>query len=71
MEDETDAHLKATVADNTKHTVILMDSDSIGTSAFAQAVPLRRIHTIITDANLSEEYRAAFEHRGIQLIAVE
>ncbi|MEA4938379.1 MAG: DeoR/GlpR family DNA-binding transcription regulator [Christensenella sp.] len=71
VEDETDAHLKATVADNTKHTVILMDSDSIGTSAFAQAVPLRRIHTIITDANLSEEYRAAFEHRGIQLIAVE
>ena len=71
VEDETDAHLKATVADNSKHTVILIDSDSIGTSAFAQAVPLRRIHTIITDASVSDEYRTAFEHRGIQVIAAE
>ncbi len=70
VDDETDAHLKATVSDNTKHTVIMINHDRIGKSAFAQAVPLRRIQTIITENSLSKEHKNAFEHRGIRLVSV-
>ncbi len=68
VDDETDAHLKATAADCAKQNIVMLNSTNIGESSFAQAIPLRKINYLVTDSNISDESRTAFEHRGVQVI---
>jgi DeoR/GlpR family transcriptional regulator of sugar metabolism len=70
VEDETDAHLKATAVECAKRNIVVAGSTNLGESAFAQAVPLRKISQIVTDSSISEEHLKAFEQRGIQVTLV-
>lgn len=71
VEDETDAHLKATAVESSKKNIVVMSSANIGNTAFAQAVPLRRIQKVITDQGIAGEDYSALEQRGIQVIVAE
>lgn len=71
VEDETDAHLKATAVESSKKSIVVMNSGNIGNIAFAQAVPLRRIQKVVTDQGINSEDFHALEQRGIQVIIAE
>lgn len=67
VEDETDAHLKATAIDCAASNIILINGQDLGRTAFAQAVAWRRIQSIITDENADPAMLDAIEKRGVDV----
>ena len=68
VEDETDAHLKATAIDCSRRTAVMIKSDNIGEAAFAQVAGLRKIDYVVTDRGISSDDRASIEQRGPQVV---
>lgn len=71
VRDETSAHLKATAIDCAKRSIVMIRSDDIDDSAFAQVATLRKINHIVTDRGLSDDVKGALEQRGPQVILAD
>lgn len=71
VKNETSAHLKATALDCAKRNIVMIKSDDIDDSAFAQVTALRKINHIVTDRGLSDDVKGALEQRGPQVILAD
>ncbi len=65
VEEETDAHIKSTVVECADSNIVLISSENIGKTAFAQAIPWRKMQLVITDENASPEALGSIEKRGV------
>ncbi len=64
------AHVKQAMIRAARRVILLADSSKWRRVAFVKVAPLSAIHTIVTDSDLPEDARAAFEHMGVELIVV-
>lgn len=62
------AQVKQAMIRAARQVILLADSSKWGQIAFAKVAPLRAIHTMVTDSNLTQEARIAIERMGIELI---
>ena len=64
------AQTKRVLIRSARQVILLADASKWGRVGFAKVAPLSAIHTIVTDASLPPEGRAAIERLGIQLLLV-
>lgn len=61
------AQVKRAMIRSARQTILLSDSSKWGKTGFIKVVPITAIHTILTDAGLSDEPCKAIERAGIHL----
>ena len=64
------AHVKQAMIRAARRVILLADSSKWRRAAFAKVAPLSAIHTVVTDSDLPDEARAAFEDVGVEVIVV-
>ncbi len=64
------AHVKQAMIRAARRVILLVDSSKWRRVAFVKVAPLSAIHTVVTDSDLPDDARAAFEHMGVELIVV-
>lgn len=68
---EAEASLNHKMVQRAKKVVVLADSSKFGRISLHQIVELDRVHTVVTDAGISSEYREGLQRLGIELIIAE
>ncbi len=68
---EDESHLIATMMSRAKEVVLVAHSEKFGINSFSVTCPLEDIDIIVSDTNLSEEYRRGIEELGIRLVLSE
>jgi DeoR family transcriptional regulator of aga operon len=68
---EPEARLNHMMVERAKKVIVLSDSSKFGSVSLHRIVHLDRVHTLITDAGISTEYREGLQRLGIELIIVE
>lgn len=68
---EAEASLNHKMVERAKKVIVLTDASKFGRVSLHRIVQLDRVHTVITDASISPEYRDGLERRGIELIIAE
>ncbi len=68
---EAEARLNHMMVERAKKVIVLSDSSKFGRVSLHRIVQLERVHTLITDAGISNEYRDGLQRLGIELIIVE
>ncbi|MGF7140185.1 DeoR/GlpR family DNA-binding transcription regulator [Roseimarinus sediminis] len=63
-----EAHLSRIAIHNSKEVILLADSSKFGNNAVLSIAPLRAIHTIITDENISAEHQGLFRKEKIKTL---
>jgi len=64
------AHVKQAMIRAARRVILLADSSKWRRAAFVKVAPLSAIHTVVTDSDLPDDARAAFEHVGVEVIVV-
>ncbi|MHA3775455.1 DeoR/GlpR family DNA-binding transcription regulator [Verrucomicrobiota bacterium sgz303538] len=62
------AQVKRAMIRAARQVILLTDSSKWGKAGFIKVAPLRSVHTLITDNDLSEEARSAVERAGVELV---
>ncbi len=60
-----DAEVKRHMIRNAQRCILLTDSRKFGQKTFASVAPLSAVNDIVTDSDLSDDYREALEKEGI------
>nr|WP_307147136.1 DeoR family transcriptional regulator [Duganella sp. Root198D2] len=68
---EAEANLNHKMVERAKKVIVLTDASKFGRVSLHRIVQLDRVHTVITDASISTEYREGLEKRGIEVIIAE
>lgn len=68
---EAEASLNHKMVERAKKVVVLTDSSKFGRVSLHRIVLLDRVHTVITDAGISQEYRDGLQKLGIELLIAE
>lgn len=68
---EAEARLNQMMVERAKKVIVLCDSSKFGRVSLHRIMPLERVHTLITDTGISDEYRDGLLRMGIELITVE
>jgi len=63
-----EAHLNRAMIECSKQVVVVTDSSKFGRRSFAHIAPLSKIDIVITDSNISDEYKDLLESKGIEVI---
>ena len=59
------------MVERAKKVIVLTDASKFGRVSLHRIVQLDRVHTVVTDASISAEYRDGLEKRGIEVIVAE
>jgi DeoR family transcriptional regulator of aga operon len=65
-----EAQLNRVMIEVSRETIVVVDSSKFGRRSLSLIVPLDRIHTVITDSGVSEEYRNVLAEKHIDTIVV-
>jgi DeoR family transcriptional regulator, aga operon transcriptional repressor len=65
-----EAQLNRVMIEVSRETVVVVDSSKFGRRSLSLIAPLDRIHSIITDSGISEEYRDLLAEKRIKAIVV-
>jgi DeoR family transcriptional regulator of aga operon len=68
---EGEASLNHKMAERAKKIVVLTDASKFGRVSLHRIVQLDRVHTVITDASISTEYREGLQRLGIELLIAD
>jgi len=68
---EAEASLNHKMVERAKKIIVLTDASKFGRVSLHRIVQLERVHTIITDASISPEYREGIQKLGIELLIAE
>jgi DeoR family transcriptional regulator of aga operon len=68
---EAEASLNRKMVERAKQIIVLTDASKFGRVSLHRIVQLERIHTVITDAGISPEYREGLRKLGIELLIAE
>lgn len=71
VHDEGEASINSLMAKRATRAVVVTDSSKIGRKAFATMGGIQLFGTLITDAGITDEQRAAFTELGIDVIIAE
>ena len=63
-----DIYVKRAMIKAASHVYLLADSTKIGRTSFSSLGGVELVHTLITDEGISDEDRADFEARGIDVV---
>jgi DeoR family transcriptional regulator, aga operon transcriptional repressor len=63
-----EAHLNARMIRSVQKTVVLADSSKFGRKGFGKICEIEEVDIIVTDAGISEIYKAKLEERGIEVL---
>ncbi len=69
--DEAEASLNARMVDRAKKVIVLSDSSKFGRVSLHRIANLDRVHCIVTDDGISDEYREGIQSLGIELILAD
>lgn len=69
--DEAEASLNHKMVERARKIIVLADSSKFGRVSLHRIDSLDRVHTIITDAGIGDEYRDGIRQLGIELIIAE
>ena len=62
--------VKRAMVRNAKEIILVVDSTKFGNIALAPIIPLKEVHTIVTDKKIKKEIRRELEELGINVIVV-
>lgn len=65
---EAEASLNHKMVERAKKIIVLTDASKFGRVSLHRIVHLDRVHTVITDASISPEYREGLQKLGIELL---
>jgi DeoR family transcriptional regulator of aga operon len=68
---EAEASLNHKMVERAKKIIVLSDASKFGRVSLHRIVQLDRVHTVITDASISPEYRDGLQEAGIELLIAE
>ncbi|UGQ48077.1 DeoR family transcriptional regulator [Massilia endophytica] len=68
---EAEASLNHKMVERAKKIIVLTDASKFGRVSLHRIVQLNRVHTVITDAGISQEYREGLRDAGIELLIAE
>ncbi len=68
---EAEASLNHKMVERAKKIIVLTDASKFGRVSLHRIVQLDKVHTVITDASISPEYRDGLRERGIELLIAE
>jgi DeoR family transcriptional regulator of aga operon len=68
---EAEASLNHKMVERAKKIIVLTDASKFGRVSLHRIVQLNRIHTVVTDAGISNEYRDGLLEAGIELLIAE
>ncbi|WP_020653283.1 DeoR family transcriptional regulator [Massilia niastensis] len=68
---EAEASLNHKMVERAKKIIVLTDASKFGRVSLHRIVQLDRVHTVITDASISPEYREGLQRLGIELLIAE
>jgi DeoR family transcriptional regulator of aga operon len=68
---EAEASLNHKMVERAKKIIVLADASKFGRVSLHRIVQLDRVHTVITDAGISPEYRDGLLEAGIELLIAE
>ncbi|USX25334.1 transcriptional repressor AgaR [Oxalobacteraceae bacterium OTU3CINTB1] len=68
---EAEASLNHKMVDRAKQVIVLADASKFGCVSLHRIVQLNRVHTVITDAGISREYRDGLLNAGIELLIAD
>ena len=68
---EAEASLNNKMVERAKTIIVLTDASKFGRVSLHRIVQLDRVHTVITDASISQEYREGLQRLGIDLLIAE
>lgn len=63
-----DVNIREEMIDRANQVILVAQSEKFGRNAFSIGNPLDRIHTVVSDTNLSDEYANGIRDMGIELI---
>jgi DeoR family transcriptional regulator of aga operon len=69
--DEAEASLNHKMVERAKKVIVLADASKFGRICLHRIVHLDRVHTVITDAAISSDYREELERLGIEVLIAE
>jgi len=65
---EAEAHLKKTMVESAKETILVVDSSKFNEIALVSIIPLEVINKVITDEGIPSEYKKLFADQGTEVI---
>lgn len=68
---EAEASLNHKMVERAKKIIVLTDASKFGRVSLHRIVQLDRVHTVITDAGISQEYRDGLQKLGIELLIAD
>jgi DeoR family transcriptional regulator of aga operon len=68
---EAEASLNHKMVERAKKVIVLADASKFGCVSLHRIVQLNRVHTVITDAGISREYRDGLLNAGIELLIAD
>lgn len=68
---EAEASLNHKMVERARKIIVLADASKFGCVSLHRIVQLDRVHTVITDAGISREYREGLINAGIELLIAE
>lgn len=68
---EAEASLNHKMVERAKKIIVLTDASKFGRVSLHRIVQLDRVHTVVTDASISPEYRDGLLEAGIELLIAE
>lgn len=68
---EAEASLNHKMVERAKKIIVLTDASKFGRVSLHRIVQLDRVHTVITDASISQEYREGLQKLGIELLIAD
>ncbi|KQN76053.1 transcriptional regulator [Duganella sp. Leaf61] len=68
---EAEASLNHKMVERARKIIVLADASKFGCVSLHRIVQLNRVHTVITDAGISREYRDGLQSAGIELLIAD
>jgi DeoR family transcriptional regulator of aga operon len=68
---EAEASLNHKMVERAKKIIVLTDASKFGRVSLHRIAQLDKVHTVITDASISPEYRDGLRELGIELLIAE
>lgn len=66
-----EAHLNTTMIKSVQKVIVLADSSKFGRKGFGKVCAIDELDMVITDAKISDHYKAMLEERGIKVLIAE
>ena len=63
-----EAGIKRKMIEAADQVIVLADASKVGVDSFVTVAPLKRIHTLITDARAPEEYLEELREAGLEVL---